>query len=239
MEIFATIFVPLSGRKKCWDKLSYFLSNQNIDKKKFNLFLMDTSDSESFHLIVQKWIKNCQYKKVSLIKKKFNENNNLANLDRTLCFQEVNNVMCKIYNFAKTIIEGELLFIVEDDIVPPLNAFNDLYKIINKDILCVSGAYKIRSDNLGVKSKKWVVWRDFFLKPVTKIGKKLEVVKACGFGCLLIWKDYFIESDISWSNGSRGYDIQFFSKQIKKVIINWDVVCLHFNEYEIQPVIKM
>ena len=74
MEIFATIFIPLSGRKKCWDKLSYFLSNQNIDKKKFNLFLMDTSDSESFHLIVQNWIENCQYKKVSLIKKKFNEN---------------------------------------------------------------------------------------------------------------------------------------------------------------------
>lgn len=231
-----TIFIPLSGRKHCWEILSKFLENQNINKNLFHLFLLDTSGDDKFNLILKNWLeKKCNYANFELEKKSFSTIKNLVGFQRKKNFSEVNHVMCGIYNYAKNIIKGEYIFIIEDDVIPPLNAFNMLKKHLNNNVVAVSGAYQIRC-----RKNLWVAWDSMNSPVISKRGKGVSQVASTGFGCILLKSNDFIDSEISWHYRNTpwpwGYDMEFFSKQKKKVLINWDVFCDHLDENTLKSI---
>lgn len=227
-----TLFIPLSGRPKCWRLLSNFLKYQKIDKTQVKLVLLDTSNDDQFFKKIQNWIKNCDYPNIVLEKKVFTNQKQLADLERMYHFEEVNNVMCQIYNYTKKFIErDDLLFVIEDDVIPPTNIFNKLLASMKKDVLCVSGAYTLKK-----QKNLWVAWKDLDGMLLDQRGTGIEPVKATGFGCLLIKAKDYIQSEITWKqrtnkiNWPWGYDMEFFSKQKKKILIDWDAFCEHLEE---------
>lgn len=224
-----TLFLPLSGRKKCWRHLSSFLDKQSIDKKQCSLVLLDTSNDEMFHLMLKRWVDRCDYSHVQLNKMLVSTHHLLSELPRMENFSEVNHVMCKIYNYAKDVLQGEHLFVIEDDVIPPLNAFDELKKHLSDDVASISGAYKQKKGR-----QLWTAWKNVNGSLIETKGIGVEQVASTGFGCLVMKADDYLTSDISWrmrdTQWPWGYDMEFFSKQTKKILINWDVQCQHLEE---------
>lgn len=223
-----TLFIPLSGRVSCWASLANFLEQQDIDKASCKLYLLDTSGSSEFGELIQKWVKTCDYPNVVYEARTFSDKKSLADRHRLNNFEDVNRVMVAIYNYAKTVLEGEVLFVVEDDIVPPLDAYKKLVASLAKDVLVVSGVYRVRT------SDKWVLWRDLHTAVSDKAGVGIEQVIGTGFGCFVISAKDYQESEITWENKPTkdpmwpwGFDMEFFSKAKKKVLVDWDVYCDH------------
>jgi len=223
-----TLFIPLSGRTSCWASLANFLNQQDIDKANCKLYLLDTSGSSEFGELIQAWVKACDYPNVVYEAQTFSDKKSLADRHRLHNFEEVNQVMIAIYNHAKTVLEGEVLFVVEDDVVPPLNAYKKLVASLSKDVLVVSGVYNVR------KSNKWILWRDLHETVSDKAGVGVEEVAGTGFGCFVISVKDYQEAEITWENRPTkdpmwpwGFDMEFFSKAKKKVLADWGVYCEH------------
>lgn len=228
-----TLFIPLSGRVGCWASLSDFLERQDIDKASCKLYLLDTSGSLEFGSLIQEWVKTCDYPNVVYEARTFSDKEALADRQRLHHFEEVNRTIIAIYNYAKTVLEGEVLFIVEDDIVPPIDAYNRLVASLTEDVFVVSGAYNVRN------SDKWVLWRDLQEAVSNKAGVGVEQVAGTGFGCFVIKAEDYKAAEITWENRPTkdpmwpwGFDMEFFSKAKKKVLVDWDVYC----EHQVTPV---
>lgn len=226
-----TLFIPLSGRNYCWPHLSKFLDSQQIKKDRCKLFLLDTSGNMAFGRRVRGWISKCDYPHVAYEQKVFSQRRSLADLDRLTYFEEVNRVMVQIYSYAQTVVEGDVVFIVEDDIVPPVDAYKRLLPALKEDVFSVSACYQIRNTD------RWVAWEDINETVSNMRGTGLQAVQGTGFGCIVLWREDFCGTEFTWTsrptkdpNWPWGYDMEFFSKQKKKILMNWDVYCDHLAD---------
>lgn len=232
-----TLFIPLSGRKVLWPRMAEFLANQTIDRENCQLFLLNTSDDRDFDKLIGDWIVNtggCGYGQVNHHRCKLSAKRNLCDQDRLEHFAEVNKVMLEIYGIAKLVAQGKTLFIVEDDTLPPINAFNRLAALLTPGVFSASGVYKVRGHN------KWTVWRDFVEPLVAERGDFIEKVAATGFGCIVMRTEDFNAIPLTWENRPVknpdwpwGYDMEFFTHVQatgKQVLVDWDVYCEHLEQ---------
>ena len=236
-----TVFVPLSGRAFCLHRLMDFLEHQEIDKSRCLLYLLDTSsnDTEEGVLFSQKvadWVAVSLvplYASVQHVGRSFSQTPGLADKPRDkYVFAQVNRAMVAIYQYAQRVVEGDHIFIVEDDIIPPLDAFKRLSASLTADTFSVSGAYPIRD------SKAWTAWRDLETRASITPGQGIEAVKATGLGCLVMRAAEFRDAELQWTPQDQGrkdwpwgYDMEFFSRAPagREVLIDWDVRCEHLN----------
>lgn len=226
-----TIFIPLSGRQHCWSKLSASLDAQTVDRSTTKLVLLNTDRHQPFGNKVVNWLNCADYAEKVYVQKRFSDKSRLADLARLAHLDEVNRVMIDIYTYAKRYVEGEYVFVIEDDIVPPPNAFEQLVGCHGPDVFSVSAVYYVRHTN------KWVVWRDVNRVVSAEGGVGVEQVQANGFGCVVIGAQDFLDSEFTYTARATpdpawpwGFDMEYFSKQTKKVLVNWGVFCEHLVE---------
>lgn len=239
-----TLFVPLSGREWSWPRFSDFLNNQTFDHAQIKLVLCDTSQNPEFSAMVSGWAESSDYDvnyfTLSVAKP------GLADEDRHIDGTElaVNQAMCDIYNRLGEILDTELCIIIEDDVIPPLDAITKLRENFTPSVSSISGCYYSRYDDLLVawsrkkKSTNLANAREALAKGSQK---GLEQVGGSGFGCLMI-RSELIKSYHFSLNGGRFYDVVFFDEiqDRARLFVDWTVKCDHLDRSDVlRPVLHI
>lgn len=226
-----SLFTPLSGRKEFWKQFSEFLDDIEYPHDKLNIVFMDTSHSLEFESIVKQWIKKSDFRNVRYIKSKVGKPR-LADevrigkeksVDLDLNFQ-IHKAMCKIYNTMRRVIKTELVWIIEDDIIPPKGTLTKLISSMCERTVSVGGVYRHRYQEDYV-----VAWR--YDNSLLKDGCGVMEVKGNGFGCVLlrtnVIRKHVFTPDKAWPDFDRAFYHRLDSDEIAK--LDWDIKCEHLS----------
>ncbi len=200
-----TLAIPLSGRVEFWPRMAEFLDRQTWPHDQTRLLLVDTSQSAEFGQAVRMWLAGCDYPQVQYIA--------MAVADRGLADEDrrgpgvrarVQRAMPRIYNRARAETTTEYLWIVEDDILPPIDGCERLLRSFDSTTVSVSAVYQSRFH------PGYVAW-DQNGRLLAEPGKGVEVIGGQGFGCVILRHSVLDEHVIH--HGGRGdYDPTFFAE---------------------------
>lgn len=222
-----TLFVPLSGRLFSWPKLRRFLAQQTWPRRLTRLVLCDTSNSRRFGKLIRRWALSCDYKDVRYYTQKVGRAG-VADRNRHTreVYQAVQNAMPLIYNRAIREATTEHIVIVEDDVVPPMNAVKKLLMQMDADVATVSAAYPSRFDG------QLVAW-DRHGKYFEATDTGVRDVAGNGFGCVVIRKSIACETVFHNGGATANYDQEFYrwlNRTPWRAVLNCDVVCAHLDK---------
>jgi len=233
-----TIFTPLSGRTEYWARFRDFLETVDFPHERLRLVFLDTSRSEPFGRMVKDWLITSDFRKIIYIKKNVGPAG-LADIRRVGADRSVNldlnfqihHAMCTIYNTMRDVVKTSLVWVIEDDIIPPTNALKLLLSDMTPDTFSVSGTYKHR-----YQPSKIVAWD--FDDSLLCVGNGLQKVKGNGFGCVLLRmgavRQHVFTPDKKWPDFDRAFYHRAPSAQCS--IINWNIDCDHLSPtYSVQP----
>jgi hypothetical protein len=216
----ATVFLPLSGRTFCWKPMFNALKNQTNNN--FDVLLIDNSHCDKFSSLIKK-------SNFGEIIKDYSGIKGLADKDRVPNIHKVYFTLAEIYNKYVKMIETPYIWFIDDDTIPPLNAFELLLETIERfDMFSVSGAYQIHPLLIPNYYCAWEKsWRQ---SGWLKKGKGVQKVHGNGFGCALVrnYQDF----NFDYNPNGTGFDEQFYQREGKKhrqAFINWDVICNHMK----------
>ncbi len=200
-----TLAIPLSGRTEFWPRMAKFLEHQTWPHDQTRLLLVDTSQSAEFGRTVRQWLATCDYSQVQYLA--------LAVADPGLADenrrgpgvrQRVQVAMPRIYNRVRAETTTEYLWIVEDDILPPVDTCQRLLRSFDATTVSVSGVYQSRFH------PGYVAW-DQDGRIFAERGNGVQVIGGQGFGCVILRKSVLDEHVIH--HGGRGdYDPTFYAE---------------------------
>jgi hypothetical protein len=115
--------------------------------------------------------------------------------------------------------------VVEDDIVPPLDAIEQLLREMDPNTATVTGAYRSRYTG------DYVVWNDQGMHIPRGIG--VEEVGGSGFGCVLIRRAVLAGETFGFGYDESPDYYRAFSRRLRdqrwKIKIAWPVECEHLE----------
>jgi len=219
-----TLFVPLSGRTALWQQMAVFLEQQTWPHNQIRLILLDTSQSSEFSSTVRQWLATCDYVDTRYVRLAVGSPL-LADLPRLESANEVRRSMARIYNFLKCELSTELVWILEDDILPPLNVAQKLLEQFDERTVSVAAPYRSRFH------PSYVAWDGNAVSYGNPLVGTTEV-GGNGFGCTVIRSEEIRRTAFSHAYRLPDFDHAFYASlqihgQVAKV--NWDVECLHFS----------
>lgn len=232
-----TIAIPLSGRDQCWPRLREWLDRQTWPTWQTRLILLDTCPRRSFGRQVRSWLASSRYDDVRYIRDTTIGGEDLADVDRAKHREVIPHVqlaVARIYRRLMTEVTTEYVQIVEDDVIPPIDAISDLMDGMDETTAAVSGAVRSRYH------QHFIAWHRYG-HPITEPGEAIERVLGTGFGCLLLRSSVWREIGISHREPYPDFDPNFFYGLSKtnhwQAKINWSVACdhLHADGTPVQP----
>jgi hypothetical protein len=224
-----TIFIPLSGRWHSVKQLLRFLDKQKYPKDDMSLIFLDSSGSKKFSSKIQKWLCKSGYEDYRYRKIDLNLIKGLADKDRRKpdISKMVQLAATRIYTQMKQMVQTEYVWIIEDDVIPPLDACERLLSHFNPSVSSVSGAYKSRYHRC------YVAWTDDHRN--LRSGHGVERIGGSGFGCLMLRKSILDQAVITHDAKYKDYDPNFFDWLNRYAggkyqhLIDWDVECEHLE----------
>jgi len=208
-----TILIPLSGRLEIFrDDLAPFLDRQKWPKSQVSLLLIDTSVDDEFNEEVREWALRSDYEDVRVMRLKVASETGLADVDRRADGVEraVQDALSVIYNRAARAVDSPYLWIIEDDIIPPDNAAEEMLKQFSPDVASVSLPYESRFD------PDVVAWYDDGTRAKPPQVPQVEEIHGSGFGCLMIRSALFKNHIFQVPPGELWYDPVFFKMLDRK-----------------------
>lgn len=216
-----TLFVPLSGRIDSWEHCSQFLANQQWPHDQTRLILVDSSSSPEFSSRIRLWLAGCDYRDFRYLQRRVGRPG-LADADRHSddVKREVRLAMSKLYHLAATETVTDYVWILEDDIVPPLDACSRLLHGLDSHTASVSAVYCSRFDH------RPCVW-DQHRQNYQPIPQSLRAVHGNGFGCVILRGGVLRQSAFRHRDDfdRNFYDQLSAAGWIAKV--DWTVGCRH------------
>lgn len=226
-----TIFTALSGRRKYWAKYREFLDNVKCDTSETRIVLLDTSQSDDFGEMVRDWLADCRFRKIAYLRKRVGRAG-LADVrrmgpDRSQSVElnfEIHRAMCAIYTTMKEAVHTPFVWVIEDDIIPPLDALERLGAAITPDTVSVSGVYQHRYRPMNV-----VAWDhdDNLLES----GEGVQAIKGNGFGCVLLRtsciQQHVFTPHAKWPDFDRAFYHRLEPGDVVK--LDWSVRCEHLS----------
>jgi len=226
-----TLFIPLAGRMWAWEQLSAFLDRQKYPHHQLRLILCDTSEDPEFSKRLRHWLAGCDYADVRHMKFPLNQKG-LADRQRSNIHNErdVNLAMCRIYNRLRGEAQTELVWILEDDVIPPDDVLSRLLSHFGHDVACVSAAYNSRFDSLPLAWTGDAVVNGGTLRCARR-KSGVEKVRGTGFGCLIIRSELLKQHVFSLPPGVRYYDPEFFKQMGDQWVrlCDWSCWCKHLD----------
>ena len=221
-----TLFVPFSGRRWAWPAMREFLERQTWPHDQVRLVLCDTSDDELFSRELRSWLAKCDYTDCRHYWQTV-ATAGIADADRhdPDVRRAVQAAMPRIYNRMIRDATTEYLWIVEDDVIPPLDAGERLLRAMDADVASVSGAYRSRFRT------GWVAW-DKDGAMVENQGEGVVAVGGNGFGCVVLRRSVVGQTVIQHSTPTGDFDPNFYywlSKTHWKARLDWGVECEHLD----------
>jgi hypothetical protein len=214
-----TIVCPLSGRDWAWPRYREWLETQMWPRSQCRLLVLDTGPTAG----VREWLAGCDYPDTRYLTLDVGRPK-LADLSRTQHTAEVRLAMCRIYRAAFAGLETPFAFVLEDDVLPPLDTIGRLMRAMDRDVAAVSGAYLSRFH------PGFVAWKETPATPMTG-GEGVEDIGGSGFGCVLLRHGVVAgEPFASLPGGPADYDVAFFERLKAvgwKARIDWSVRAEH------------
>jgi len=225
-----TLFIPFAGRFWAWPKMREFLERQKWPHSQTRLMLCDTSDNPRFGRMLRRWAMECEYGDVRYMETKLSKPGSFADRNRRNSFvaQVVDSAMPRIYNRMATEATTEYVWVIEDDILPPLDAGRRLMQHFNADVASVAGIYRHRFEE-----NKLVTWDDMGLM-LPDDGSKTGVVgvRGNGFGCVIHRRSMLRRFPFHHRANTNWYDANYYIEMAlnapeMRVLADFSVRCEH------------
>ncbi|HEV3025302.1 MAG TPA: glycosyltransferase, partial [Pirellulales bacterium] len=150
----------------------------------------------------------------------------LADEPRLAALDQVRSAMTRIYNWVAREATTEYVWVVEDDVLPPVDACERLLRAFDADTSSVTGVYPSR-------------WRDGFVvweanqQKYTVRGQGVQRVGGNGFGCVVLRGGVLRGTVFSTTIDHPAYDNAFYHRLAATGLaakFDWSVECEHRTE---------
>lgn len=223
-----TMFIALSGRSWMWPLTAKFLEKQTLNHNQIHLVLIDTSHDEAFRGQVRSWLAQCDYRSTTYHRLKVGRAG-LADLPREQVAQQVRDAVAQIYNTCARLCTTATACFLEDDILPPYDAYPRLLSQLEPDVISVSGYYCHRGTTRAIA---WN-WKENGLPYDVTPQEGTTVIGGTGFGCLVMRGMYLRNTVFSSGPPRMNYDHNFFfdihNHPKHKALIDWSIRCQHHS----------
>lgn len=224
----AMLFLALSGREWAWPITAEFLEKQTYQHDRMHLVIMDTSHNPAFSTRIKQWLETCDYAEHSYIHQIVGPKD-LADRPREEVEQQMSGACATIYKHFAHLCIAPIACILEDDVLPPLNAFERLSSYLALGVVSVSGIYRHRH------IPRLVAWewdKKGFPHPYEHMQRDITSVGGNGFGCVVIDGTYFRNAEITSGPPLKNFDHNFYHQAVytvgKTALIDWDCRCKHY-----------
>lgn len=227
----ATLFVSLSGRTWAWPKTSAFLERQTFPHDRLHVVILDTSQDETFGTTVRKWLEQCDYRSFTYLRENIGRKG-LADTDRSdeKTKQEVADACAKIYNRFARNCTTTLACILEDDVIPPIDAYARLIGHFREDVATVSACYFHRKLAQPVA---WTWDKMTGLPAFALVTNGVTSVGGNGFGCLVVRGERLRHTVFHAGPPYGNYDHNFYhvvtEQDGQTALLDWDCICEHMQ----------
>lgn len=239
-EDLVTIAVPFCGRHRTLAGFLDFLERQTFPHGLCRLLFFDNSCDPSFSRKLREWLTSCDYGAYTYFPCHIRAVPNQANdatADAPVCgngrpnAMAINHRCAGNWNRIAQLVQTDLIWCLEDDIIPPLNCLDRLLRAIRPDVDAVGAPYAGRGC-------RWVARDWVSLSPLRAKEKHLVGgVEPCGhvgLGCVLVRRQTLqsvpMRSNGSDPDGHRWFDWNLWAdvaRQGRCVKIDGDLVCEH------------
>jgi hypothetical protein len=201
--------------------LAEFLERQAWPHAEMRLVLFDTSQSPGFSAHVRRWVGRCDYADARHVRATVADAG-LADRLRMGAELEVGRAMARIYNWLAREVTTDFAWVLEDDVIPPLDACGRLLGAFDTNTASASGLYRSRWGG------GYVVWQRNGQR-YTARGQGVQEVAGNGFGCVLIRGDVLRGTEFTVSREEPGHDYVFYRRLPPGLAakIDWSVDCEH------------
>lgn len=229
----ATLCLSLSGRAWMWPLTADFLERQTYPHDHTHLVIIDTSQEPSFGRTVQQWLFASDYGKHTYIPLSIGLKG-LADLPRRVVKREVAAACAAIYNSFVPYCTTPWVFFLEDDIIPPLDAYPRLLRYFDDTVASVSALCMQRGspnpiawewDNEGMPTK------------ILSSQKDVTTVGGNGFCCVAVRGECVRSAQFHSGPDDFCHDHNFYKDVVLgrglTALLNWSCVCRHYlDPYE-------
>ena len=218
-----TLFVALSGRGDLWPGLSDYLKRQTWPHDQIRLVLLDTSQNELFATEIRNWLSECDYQNTRYMSAAVSRPG-LADENRRdpAIQEEVRVAVARIYNCLAREVTTDYAWVLEDDILPPLDACERLLRGFDENTATVSAVYDSRF------SGQPCVW-DRHINHYPRRDSGLQTVHGNGFGCVVI-RGGLLRETVFTATGD--YDRTFYQRLNERDLtakVDWSCTAQHLE----------
>ena len=216
-----TILIPLAGRHQYFDELFSFLDRQTWPRKQCRLVLGDTSQDPEYTQRVKEWIARSDYQDVRHMQFAVGAKG-IADADRKQVYMDVQDAVLRCWSRLTKTIDTNWTFCLEDDVIPPDDIVERLFKDLQGGVDAVVGPYMSRMLD------HWTVYRDGKTVLPRQERTGMEKIDGAGFGCMLI-RSHLLKNHV-WTHGPRQgdwYDPWFAKATGLQMLCDWDIPVRH------------
>jgi len=241
----ATLF---SGRTDCLEYYFNWLDTQTYSKEKVELFFFDNSNSENFSVRLREYLARCKYANFTYRKILFSLSDLIelksgkrvewqedVDGNRKFLSPDISTLLAHHYNIIGDTVWCDDILILEDDVVPPLDAINTLRNALIGNAMAVSGFVQSRFSGTTTQHKM-VKFTPPRQKAVNPIGDAPIAVDMTGMGCTLFRKRLFDEFVLrgfyDYASQWQGQDLGFCRDARMagyKLLAHPKVKCKHYG----------
>lgn len=227
-----TLFIPLSGREHIWPELQQFLERQTWPHEQVRLVLCDTSCDARFQRMVRTWLAKSDYVDAHWLACPVPAAG-LADAPRGQQLLAVNEILCRIYNRMRECLATDYVWILEDDIIPPVDVLERLLRAFDEHVATVSAPYRSRFDG------RYLVWSReragnhgvHQLLPPLPDRPQVHDIRGSGFGCVVARAEVLRQHVFHLPSGDTHYDVRFFRELPGhwRRVVDWTCECKHLH----------
>jgi len=223
-----SIVIPLSGRKELWPVTRKWLDDQEWPRDRCQLILIDNSHCDEFSDMIRNWAATSDYLDIRYCRDDQGRKG-LADEPRTNRPDHdriVHRTVASIYDRAFRGVNTNYILTLEDDIKPPRDVIQTLFKSVTRDTAAVTAAYLHRDQDRWLAYKGTINSR----QGVTEKDAGTEPITGCGFGCLLLRTHAMNQIKLATDGPTAFYDTNACLDLIDlgwQLTINWSAKCEH------------
>lgn len=220
-----TLVVPLAGRRQYWPRLRDWIDHQDGIS---DILLIDSGSDQDLRSEIRNWLLSKNVRSTKYVS--LPPSNGLADQERRNrpeTFKAVQRAMPVIYREMRDAVTTEYVVIVEDDVLPPVDAIDRLLHSMTEQVAAVSGLVVSRwHPTLAIA---WVREQEPHI-PLSRNPGGVQEVLGTGFGCLLLRRSAMLAVAPFHSGGTGNYDVEF-AKSIAAAgwqwKLDWTITCDH------------
>ena len=156
---------------------------------------------------------------------------------RPAALDAVRHAVARIYNRFARACRTPLALFLEDDVVPPPDAFSRLAELVKSGAASASGVVRGRHEKYRRGAP--IAWRwlpDGKREPLSLDGSGIEEVGGSGFGCAVVRGDLIASHVFRSGPPQQDFDFNFFHDTIRedggRAVLDWGCVCRHHDSAE-------